>query len=86
MVEADRDPLVERREHAHAQLAVEGGLADQEPSERGRGVHLRVRQEPQLLELVGVQEMGLIQMSTTRRCRSAVSAASKSPACAMSSA
>ena len=43
------DPLVERGEHAHAQLPVQGGLPGQDGGERGRRVHLGVRQQPQLL-------------------------------------
>ena len=54
------DPLVQGGEHAHAQLPVEGGLPGQDRGERGGGVHLGVRQQPQLLELGRLQEMRLI--------------------------
>jgi hypothetical protein len=40
----DGDPLVERGEHAHAQLPVQGGLPGQDGGERGRGVHLGIRE------------------------------------------
>jgi transposase len=51
----------ERRggERAHSQLPVQGGLPGQDRGERGRGVHLRVRQEPQFLKLIGLQDMGI---------------------------
>ena len=38
----------------------EGGLADQDPGERAGAVHVRVGHEPQFLELVGLQEVRLI--------------------------
>jgi hypothetical protein len=53
------DPLVESGEHARAQLTVQGGLPGEDPGERGSGIHFRVRQEPQRLELVWLQEMSL---------------------------
>jgi hypothetical protein len=40
------DPLAGGGERAHPQLPVEGGLAGQDPGERGGRVHLGVRQEP----------------------------------------
>jgi hypothetical protein len=54
------DPLVQGGEHAHAQLPVQGGLPGQDAGERGRRVHLAVRQEPQFLQLGRVEEVGLI--------------------------
>ena len=47
-----RDPLIERGEHALAQLATQGRLAEQQARERRAGVHLGVRQHPQLLQLL----------------------------------
>jgi len=47
-------------EGAHAQLPGQGGLADQDPGERRCRVHLGVGHEPQFLELVGLQEVGLV--------------------------
>jgi hypothetical protein len=41
-------------------LPVQGGLPGQDRGERRRRVHLRVRQQPQLFELVGLQEVRLI--------------------------
>jgi hypothetical protein len=49
------DPLVQGGEHAHPQLPVQGGLAGQDRRERGGGVHLGVGQQPQFLQLVGLQ-------------------------------
>jgi hypothetical protein len=57
--EPGRDPLVQGREHAHPQLPVQGGLADEDPGERGRRVHLGVREQPELFELGRVQEVRL---------------------------
>ena len=54
------DPLVEGGEDAHPQLPVQGGLPGEDPGERGGGIHLGVGQEPQFLELVRLQEMGLV--------------------------
>ena len=42
MVKPAGDALVERGEGAHAQLAVEGGLANQDAGERGGVVHVCV--------------------------------------------
>ena len=62
------DPLVQRGEHAHAQLPVQGRLPGQDGGERGRRVHLGVRQEPQLLQLIGLQEMRFVDFSDRPGC------------------
>ena len=36
------------------------GWPDEQPGERGDGVHLAVGQQPQLLELVGGEQVGLV--------------------------
>ena len=54
------DPLVQGGEHARPQLPVQGGLADQDRGERGRRIHVGVGQKPQFLELVGLQQVGLV--------------------------
>ena len=48
-----RDPLIERGEHALAELAAQRRLAEQQARERRTRVHLGVGQHPQLLELLG---------------------------------
>ena len=58
---AQRDPLIQRREHALAQLATQRRLAEQQTRERRARVHLGVRQHPQLFELLDRQHVRLIQ-------------------------
>src|SRR6266508_1911479 len=43
---AGGDALVERGEHAKAQLAGKGGLADEDAGKRAGGVHVGVGQQP----------------------------------------
>ena len=47
-------------EHAQPQLPVEGGLSAEERGERRRGIHVGVRQLPEVFELRGVEEAGLV--------------------------
>src|SRR5713101_1143336 len=47
-------------EHAEPELTRECRLADQQQGERALRIHLSVGQQPQLLELVGCQQVGLI--------------------------
>jgi len=84
--EAGGDALVEGGEHAHAQVAAEHGLADEDAGEGAGRVHVGVGEQAQLLELGGGEQMGLAITSTTRRWRSASSAASREEAWAMASA
>ena len=58
--EAHRDPLVEGGEGAHAQPAGEGGLAHQDAGEGAARVEVGVGEQAQLLELVGGQQMRLV--------------------------
>jgi hypothetical protein len=59
-VVAHGDPLVECREHPEAQLAGEARLSEQDPRERAPAVHVGVREQTQLLELFGGEELGLV--------------------------
>lgn len=71
-VVAGRDALIEGGEDAHAQLAGEGGLADEDPG--GRGVHLAVGQRSELFELGGCQEVGLVDHDQDPPVRSGATA------------
>jgi hypothetical protein len=57
---AGGDSLVEGGIAAHAELAGEHGLADEEESEVAAAVHLGRGEKAQLLELVGAEQVGLI--------------------------
>ena len=57
---ADRDALIEGGEDPHAELPGEGGLPDEEPGERGGGVHVGVRQQSELFELFGGEQVGFV--------------------------
>jgi len=54
------DPLVQSGEHAHPQLPVQGGLADQDPGERAGAVHLHVGHQPELFQLGGIEQVRLV--------------------------
>src|SRR5450759_4907129 len=54
---AQRDPLVEGGEGAEFDPPTQGGLAEQQPGERGDAVHLAVGEQPELFELVGGEQM-----------------------------
>src|SRR6266571_2318438 len=56
----DGDALVEGGQDAEAEHAAQGGLADEQAGQRAGRVHLRIRQDPDGLELVVCQEMGLV--------------------------
>jgi hypothetical protein len=58
---AQRDPLIERGEHALAQLAAQRWLAQQQTGEGGTRVHLGVGQHPKLFELLCGEEVRLVQ-------------------------
>ena len=58
---AQRDPLIESGEDALAQPATQGRLTEQQTGERRPGVHLGVRQHPQLFELLGREQMRFVQ-------------------------
>lgn len=55
------DALVERGEHAQPEALPQGGLTDQEGSERRTGVHVVVREHPDRFELGIVQQVGLVE-------------------------
>src|SRR5450756_2120500 len=57
---AQRDPLVEGGEGAEFDPPTQGGLAEQQPGERGDAVHLAVGEQPELFELVGGKQMRLV--------------------------
>jgi len=57
---AGRNALVEGGEDAHPQAAHERGLPDEEQGEGGAGVHLGAREETDLLELLGAEQMRLV--------------------------
>ena len=56
---AQADALVEGGEGAQLDAPAQRGLAHQQAGERSR-VHLRAGEQAQLLELVGIEEMGLV--------------------------
>ena len=58
---AQRDPLIQRGERRLPQPPAERRLAEQHARERRARVHLAVGQHPQLLELLGAQQMTLVQ-------------------------
>src|SRR6266498_3617802 len=57
---AGGDALVEGGEHAKAQLAGQGRLADEDAGEGALGVHVGVGEQAQLLQLFGGQQVGLV--------------------------
>ena len=57
---AEADALVEGGQDAEAEHAAQGGLADEQAGQRAGRVHLGVGQDPDGLELVVGQEMGLV--------------------------
>jgi hypothetical protein len=59
-VVAQRDALVEGGQGAHLDAAAQGGLAQQQAGKRRAGVHLMVGEHADLLELLGVEQVGLV--------------------------
>src|SRR5579859_8004416 len=59
-MEAGGDALVEGGEDAEAELVIEGGLTDEDASEGALGIHVGVGEQAQLFELVGLEEVGLV--------------------------
>ncbi len=57
---AQRDPLIQRREHGLPQPRTQRWLAEQHARKLAR-VHLRVDGHPQLLELLGAQQVTFVQ-------------------------
>jgi hypothetical protein len=57
---ASGNPLVKRGEHAEPQLAGERRLADEQQRERALRIHLGVGQQAQLLELIGCEQVRLV--------------------------
>src|SRR5271166_1676182 len=57
---AQGDPLVQGGQDAEAEHPAQGGLADEQAGQRAGRVHLRIRQDPDGLELMVRQEMGLV--------------------------
>ncbi len=62
---AQPDALIEGGESAELDAPAQGGLADKQAGERTR-VHLRAGQQPQLLELLGVEEVGFVDLCRSR--------------------
>jgi len=52
--------LIERGEDTQLQLTRERRLTDEEQCEQAPGIHLGIRQQPQLFELIGCQQVGLV--------------------------
>src|SRR5215207_4135107 len=58
---AGGDALVEGGKGAQAQPAGQGGLADQDAGKGAGGVHVGVGEQAELLELLGGQQVGLVE-------------------------
>ena len=65
---AQGDPLVQGGQHAEPQHPAQGGLADEQAGQRAGGIHLGVREEPELLQLGGVKQVGLVDFSDRSDC------------------
>jgi hypothetical protein len=59
-VVADGDALVQGGDLAELEASSQGGLADEEAGERGRGVHVVVGEHADAFELGGVEHVGLV--------------------------
>src|SRR6185437_16351678 len=57
---SDGDSLVQGGQDAELDVVPQGGLADQDGRERGAAVHLVVGEHPYRLELLVVEEVGLV--------------------------
>jgi len=57
---AEGEPLVERGEAAESEAAAQVGLAEEDAGEGAFAVHLGVGQETDLLELPGIEQVGLV--------------------------
>src|SRR5664279_3158514 len=71
---AQRDPLVERGEGPEFDPPAQCRLSDEQAGERRVAIHFAVRQEPELFELVGSEEVRLVEHDgaptpRTERCR-----------------
>ena len=58
---SERHPLVECGEGTEADTATQRRLADQQAGEGRAAVHLRVGQEPQTLQLLGIEKVSLVE-------------------------